>query len=127
MGGARVALLVLAGFVALTAIGGGIALAAGLEGERFPREWLEGSPFEDYRAPGLILAGAVGGSAGLAAVGLLVAGNIGAAVSIVAGVVLAGYVGAEIWMLKQPSAPTATEVLYLAVATAMVVLGVVVL
>ena len=92
MGGAEVALLILAGFVALTAIGGGIALAAGLEGERFPAEWLEGSPFEDYRVPGLILAG----------------------------------VGGEIRMLNQPSAPTATEVLYLAFATAMVVLGVVV-
>jgi hypothetical protein len=34
--GVRIALMAIDGFVALTAIGGGIALATGLEAKRFP-------------------------------------------------------------------------------------------
>jgi hypothetical protein len=49
-------------FVALTALGGGIALATGLEADRFPLDWLRGTPFRNYVIPGLILAGVVGGA-----------------------------------------------------------------
>src|SRR5512135_3821044 len=67
-GPARLALVGLDGFAALTAICGGIALAAGLEASRFPATWLQGTPFASYLLPGLILAAVVGGSAAVAAI-----------------------------------------------------------
>jgi len=43
----RVVLFIVDLFVALTAIGGGIALFTGLESnERIPPEWLDGTPFK---------------------------------------------------------------------------------
>ena len=42
--GLRIAIGVITGFIALTAIGGGIALLSGAEGSRFPLEWLQGPP-----------------------------------------------------------------------------------
>lgn len=123
----ELALTILAAFVAVTATGGGVALAAGLEGDRMPLEWLRRTPFESYVAPGLILAGAVGGSAAAALVALLVEPKLGYALSILAGAVLAGYVGVEIRILAQPSAPTRTEVFYLLVAGLMIALGAIVL
>ena len=41
----RVALFVVDVFVAVTAVGGGIALIAGPEADRFPIDWLTGTPF----------------------------------------------------------------------------------
>ncbi len=49
----RAGLLSLDGFTALTAVGGGLALATGLEGNRFPAELLRGTPFRSYVVPGL--------------------------------------------------------------------------
>ncbi len=43
----RILISLLTGFVALTAIGGGIAMLVGAEAERFPLEWLQGTPFTD--------------------------------------------------------------------------------
>jgi hypothetical protein len=62
----RGALIVLNGSTALTAAGGGLALATGMEGTRFPVELLSGTPFASYLVPGLILAIVVGGSAAVA-------------------------------------------------------------
>ena len=53
MNAIRIVLVVVDATVGLTAIGGGIALAAGLEGERYPVEWLTGTPFSSYLIPGL--------------------------------------------------------------------------
>jgi hypothetical protein len=52
----RVVLIIVDAVVAVTAVGGGIVLAAGLEGGRFPARWLKGTPFSSYLVPGLILA-----------------------------------------------------------------------
>ena len=54
--GIRIALFIVDVFVALTAVGGGIARVAGLENERFPIEMLSGTLFGSYTIPGLILA-----------------------------------------------------------------------
>lgn len=59
-------LVALNGFTALTAVWGGIALMTGAKGERFPARLLEGTPFDSYTIPGLILAGVVGGTATVA-------------------------------------------------------------
>ena len=53
-------------FVALNAFGGGVYGMAGAEG--VPRGWLEGTPFDDYFVPSLILFAIVGGSSLLGAV-----------------------------------------------------------
>lgn len=108
--------------VALTAVGGGIALIVGLETGRFPADWLEGTPFSSYVLPGVILAGVVGGSATLAALSLLRSPTGGGA-SVLAGVIMMGWIIAEILLLKQPSEPTWTEVFYFALGLVMALLG----
>lgn len=63
----RLALLVVEGFVALTAFAGGLALVIGSLNPRLstmmspPPEYLEGSPFDSYLVPGLTLAVVLGG------------------------------------------------------------------
>jgi hypothetical protein len=53
----RVLLVALHLIVGLSAIGAGLVLAREPSGETltFKREWLEGSPFSDYRIPGIFL------------------------------------------------------------------------
>lgn len=79
---------------AVNAVGGSVY---GLSGApQVPREWLGGSPFRDYRIPSLILGIAVGGSSAAAAStawrGSERAGNA----AITAGVVLLGWIGAQV-------------------------------
>lgn len=120
--GMRSALVVIDAFVALTAIGGGVALAAGLEANRFPLDWLQGTPFHSYLIPGLILAGVVGGSAAVAAVVTLRAPRAGGLVSVLAGVILLGQITGELVLLNQP-AWSAVEVFYFVLGLVMVALG----
>jgi len=80
-------------FVAVTAVLGGIALAAGID--KFPATWLIGTPFRSYLMPGLILAVVVGGSATAAAVAALCRSNPGAVISMLAGAVLLGWLAGE--------------------------------
>ncbi len=75
--GFRIAIGVLTGFIALTAIGGGIALLTGAEANRLPIEWLEGTLFRDYTIPALVLAIAVGGSSLAACVTTIAGRNVG--------------------------------------------------
>lgn len=118
----RIALIVIDAFVALTAIGGGIALVTGLEAQRFSLEMLQRTPFSSYTVPGLLLAVVVGGSAALATVATLV-GRAGGFFSLVAGIVLSGWIVGEVLVFKHPSRPDATEAIYFALGLAMVVLG----
>src|SRR5687767_3141982 len=105
----RVALVVVDGFVAVTAIEGGIALLSGLETARFPHELLRRTPFRSYVAPDLILSAGVGGSALVAAAATLRRPDTGAVASMVAGVVMMGWIGGEILLLKQASGTHWTE------------------
>ena len=83
----RGALVAVDAFTAVTAVGGGAALAAGLERDRFPTSWLDGTPFRSYVAPGLLLAGAVGGTAAAATVASVGSPRAGGRASMVAGTV----------------------------------------
>jgi hypothetical protein len=123
MSAARIALLVADAAVALTAIGGGIALATGLEGDRFSLDMLKGTPFRNYVLPGILLAAAVGGSAAVAAALTILEPRAGTLASAVAGVIMIGWIVGEVFLLDQPSAPHWTEVLYFAVGLAMVLLA----
>jgi len=119
----RIALVVIDGFTAVTAIGGGIALMVGLEGARFPREWLVGTPFSSYVIPGLTLMVAVGGSATVAAALLLRNPAIGALASVLAGMVLMGWIMGEMLILNQTATRSWVEAVYFAVGLTMSGLG----
>lgn len=109
----RIVISMLTGFIALTAIGGGLALLVGLEDARFPLEWLRDTPFKDYTIPALLLAVVVGGSALVACVAIMLRHGWGIPVSIAAGVIMMGYIVVEYLILKQsPPGPTVTEYVY---------------
>ena len=122
--GVRILLAVLAGFVALTAIGGGLALLFGAEAGRFPLEWLQGTPFPDYTIPALLLAVVVGGSALLACVLVSMGRKPGPLAGLAAGSILMGYIGVEVLILKQvPPGPTVIEIFYFALGLGMLTLA----
>jgi hypothetical protein len=117
----RMVLIIVDAVVAVTAVGGGIVLAAGLEGGWYPAGWLRGTPFGSYLIPGLTLAVVVGGSAAAAAALTFTAPVRGAWVSMLAGVILMGQIAGEIRLLRQPV--TGMETAYFAAGLAMVALG----
>lgn len=126
-GAPRVALLVVDAFVALAAVGGGLALALGMEAGRLPLSWLEGTPFRDYVGPGLILAIVVGGSAALATIAIVRDARQGGRVSVGAGAILVAWIVGEIVVLTgDGEIVSPTEAVFLATGLAMVALGVVV-
>jgi hypothetical protein len=85
----RIALVVLEALIALSAISGGLWLAAGKSG--LDVAWLAGTPFSDYTIPGLLLAIVVGGCALLAAATVFIHREWAVAVSGAAGLLMAGY------------------------------------
>jgi hypothetical protein len=85
----RIALVVLEALVALSAISGGLWLAAGKSG--LPMGWLAGTPFSDYTIPGLLLAIVVGGCTVLAAATVFIHREWAVVVSGAAGLLMAGY------------------------------------
>lgn len=107
----RIAIGVTEAFNALSAIGGGIALLAGTYKDgilieaggraQFPLEWLRNTPFSDYTVPALVLAIGVGGSSLIAAVLVFTGREEGVPASVVAGLVIAGFIVGEVVMLRQ--------------------------
>ncbi|MFJ2370418.1 hypothetical protein [Microbacterium sp. NPDC087665] len=66
----RRTLILLLSFGAISAIAGGI-LGVFFNGAGVPLEYLQGTPFTSYLAPGLILGVVIGGTQGVAAIGAL--------------------------------------------------------
>lgn len=95
----RAVLVVLDVSIALSAIAGGVALATGVEGDRFPLEVLRDTPFGSYVLPGLILAVCVGGSATVAVAAALRKPPFFALTSVFAGIVLMGWITGEVLIL----------------------------
>ena len=62
-------LIALDGVMAVNAVAGAWYAVRGAPG--VPTEWLDGTPFDDYVIPGLILGGVVGGTQAAAGVALL--------------------------------------------------------
>lgn len=107
----RIIIGVLAGFIALTAIGGGIAILTGVD--EFPLEWLGGTPFSDYTIPALLLAIVVSGRSLIAAVTIFIGRKVGVLASMTAGLIMAGFIVVEVLILKQvPPGPTLIESIY---------------
>ncbi len=123
---AHIALVVLDLFVAVTAIGGGIALVTGLEGDRFSPAILRNTPFRGFAGPGLILAIAVGGSAAAATALTLIDRETGAIVSILAGAILMGFIAIEARTLADQDGWSKTEIVYFVTGLLMALLGAVV-
>jgi hypothetical protein len=107
----RLAIGIPEALIALSAIGGailmlagsyqnGVLIEAGGRGQ-FPLEWLANTPFNDYTIPALILAIGVGGSSLIGVVTIFTGREIGVLASLVAGLVLAGYIAVEVVMLRQ--------------------------
>jgi hypothetical protein len=81
----RAALIVSELLMGITAVGGGLALLAGVMDHWLPIAWLQDSPFADYRLPALALIVLVGGGNFVAAILLLARQQWGIIVSIAAG------------------------------------------
>ena len=123
----RGALIAADGLAAATAIPGGIAILTRLD--EFPPSWLRRAPFPDYRLPALLLSGVVGGSAALATAAMLRSPTTGGRVSVVAGVVMMGWIAAETRLLDYSEDPNDNdwiEPAYFALGALMAGLGVVV-
>ena len=119
----RIGIVTIASFIALTAIGGGIAMLIGVD--KFPLEWLEGTPFKDYTIPALILAIAVGGSSLLAAITAVTHQKNSPFATILAGMIMSGYITVEVLILKQnPPEPTVIEDVYFILGGLLFVLGI---
>jgi hypothetical protein len=112
----------LTAFIALTAIGGGIAMLAGAD--QFPLAWLQGTPFSDYTIPALVLAVVVGGSSLIAAVTVFRGHKSGARAAMAAGLIMAGFIVVEVLILKQvPPGPTPIEIFYFSLGVVLAGLG----
>ena len=107
----RIAIGVPEAFIALSAIGGGIVLLVGTYQDgvlieaggrgQFPLVWLQNTLFSDYTIPALVLAIGVGGSSLIAVVTIFTGREVGVLASIVAGLIMAGYIVVEVVTLKQ--------------------------
>lgn len=122
---ARSALVVLEAILALTAVLGAVSVVPNL-----PPDWIKGSIFPDYTIPALALGVLVGGSAIVAALAVLWRPLVGAAVSVVAGVMIVGFELVESTVVGftlvtiGPGQPQAwLQVVYLAVGTLITILG----
>jgi hypothetical protein len=123
--GARALVVILDLFVALSAIGGGFALATGMERGRFSTDILRRTPFQGFVWPGVILAVVVGGSAAVATALTMRSASAGGVASAVAGVLLAGFIAIEVWVLADEERWSVTEAVYFVIGLAMIGLGLV--
>ena len=106
---------------AVTAAGAVGGAAYGLRGAAsLPREWLEGSPFRDYRAPSLILGAAVGGSSAVSAVTAWRGNDHAGGIAMFAGTILTGWIVVQVAIIGPRSFLQPTMC---AVGIAMVALG----
>jgi hypothetical protein len=92
----RITLFVIEAVIGLTAIQGGIGLLRGTFDQVLPVAWLAGTPFSDYTIPGLVLAIVVGGSALLAAATVFIHREWAVLLSVLAGLLMAGYEVVEV-------------------------------
>jgi hypothetical protein len=83
--------------LALNAVAGAVYAFDGAKGVK--REWLDGTPFNDYVIPGAILLVVVGGSVAAAAIALLRRVPTAWEFSVAAGVVVLGWIVVETLMI----------------------------
>jgi hypothetical protein len=121
----RVGLVALEAILALTAIVSAFTVIPSL-----PPEWIKGSAFADYTIPAIALGVLVGGSAVVAALAVVIRPALGAAASIVAGLMIIGFELVEMvvvgfsLVVYGPGMPQAwLQVVYIALGAAIAILG----
>ncbi len=97
----RILLILLDGFLALTAFAGGIGLLAGLNAP--PVEMLAGSPFKSYTVPGLALFILVGGVALVATIMMIRRHPMAALASAAAGGIIIIFEIVEVMVIGSPA------------------------
>jgi hypothetical protein len=120
----RIGALVLNGFVALTAIAGGIWVVPTM-----PLDWIKAGPFTDWTIPAIALT-AVGVAAAVALISVLVRPWLGALATVAVGAAMVTFELVEIavvgWTLSDPG-PTYfqswLQLVYLVVGSAQVLVG----
>lgn len=118
----RITIGLLAGFVTLSAVGGGVAMLTGIE--QFPLDWLESTYFPSYTLPAHVLAIIVGGTSLIALVATLRDHPLSGSFAVIAGFILMGFITIEVIILEQqPPGPTPTEVFYFVIGAIMFLLG----
>jgi hypothetical protein len=120
----RIILLVIEAIIGLGAIGGGIAILAGAFNQWFPLAWLQGTPFNDYTIPGLILLIVIGGGMVLAAATILIQREWSVLLSAAMGLVMIGFEIFEIAIIDRY--PDATVPSSLSQQAIMSILGLVI-
>gem|GEM_PF-2273394 len=95
----RITIGLLAGFVTLSAVGGGVAMLTGIE--QFPLDWLESTTFPSYTLPAHVLAIIVGGTSLIALVAILRDHPLSGSFAVIAGFILMGFITIEVIILEQ--------------------------
>ena len=90
-------LVLIESVIAVNAVGGAVWGLAGAK--NVPREWLEGTPFDSYVIPSLILLVGVGGGMTVAVLALLVRRRHAPELTIAAGLVLVGWIAAQVMII----------------------------
>ena len=122
LAGRRGALIVLSGFLALSAVPGGVTLLAGVYTP--PVQQLKGSVFASFLVPGLALLVVVGGTAVLAFVLLLRRRALGPAMSGLAGAFVMAFEFVEVLAIGSPPGPAfVMQVLYFGIGLGLVCLS----
>jgi hypothetical protein len=123
--GKRLALLLIAGFDAATAVYGAIFVVPTMA-----REWILFGPFTDYTYPALALGFMVGGTALLTAVAIIWRPWVGALTSMLAGIVIVAFelveiavVGLSVVVIGPDQFQSWLQIVYIGLGTAQVVLG----
>ena len=120
----HVLLIVLAGFLGLSAVPGGITLLGGFYAP--PVEQLKGSVFSDFTVPGLALLLVVGGSAVLATVLLVRRSPFSSLSAALAGVIVMSFEFVEVLAIGSPPGPARVmQLLYFGIGLALVSLALV--
>jgi hypothetical protein len=85
--------------IAVNAVYGGIGLM--VNGMGMPADWLDATPFRSWELPGVILLIVVAVSMSIAAVGELARWRLAYLASITAGLVLIGWIAAQVLVLRR--------------------------
>jgi hypothetical protein len=99
--GIRIALVVSETFIGLSAIYGGVEILTGAFDQYLPAAWLVGTPFSSYTIPGLVLLIVIGGGILLAAATVFIQREWAVLVSMLAGLLMAGFEVVEVVSLDR--------------------------
>lgn len=122
----RITLASIEAFIGLGAVGGGLAILTGAFDQWFPVSWLQGTPFNDYLIPGLILLIIVGGGMLLAAVTLFARREFALLLSATMGLIMIGWEIVEVTIIdryEQAVIPSTIAQQVLFVALGLIIVG----